>query len=279
MCAAYNTPQTPTTTLSSHPALIRVTSNNSSTVSKYKLSKARMSIGRTINCDISINEDIVSEPHFEIEIRNGLYHLVHPHPSRAIQGTANGFFYQGKQFRGNDSFDQILTHGDVFRISEPNGTMVSIAFDDGSGDIQNIPPEDIHLRKNTLTLGRAPDNDVHLNHETVSSHHARLEKHRAGYRIIDLQSTNHVYVNNIRTMNHALVLGDEIKIGPFNLSMTATSYDITKIVLFALRRKIPAKLFQARGRKKYSSMIFRLSSRHVHLSRLSVVLVLVNLPL
>ena len=64
MCAAYNTPQTPTTTLSSHPALIRVTSNNSSTVSKYKLSKARMSIGRTINCDISIDEDLILSPIF-----------------------------------------------------------------------------------------------------------------------------------------------------------------------------------------------------------------------
>src|SRR5262249_42475134 len=125
MWAANNTSQGHTTKLKK--PFIRVTSNNSSAASEYELNKPRMSIGRSSGCDIPINEDIVSDPHFQIEERQGLYYLVHPHPSRVRwgRGTTNGFSYQGRQYQGNDSFDHLLTHGDVFRIVDPSGTMVS----------------------------------------------------------------------------------------------------------------------------------------------------------
>ena len=136
----------------------------------------------------------------------------------------NGFSYQGRQYRGDERFDHLLQHGDVFRIGDTDGTMVSITFDDGSGDLQNVLPQikDVPLRSNTLALGRAADNDVILSHETVSSHHARLEKLGSGYRIIDLQSTNHVYVNSKRETNYTLQQGDEIKIGAFRLTYDGT---------------------------------------------------------
>lgn len=217
MCAANNPSQNIKTQSFRNP-LLRVISNNSPGASEHILIKQQTSIGRDSSCDICINEDLISGYHFQVERRNGLYYLVHPPRPLRIK-TLNGFSYQGKQYRGNEPFDHLLQHGDVFRIGDTSGTMVSITFDDGSGDLQNILPQikDVPLRGNTLTLGRTADNDVPLAHETVSAHHARLEKHGNGYRIVDLQSTNHVYVNGMRETSYALQQGDEIKIGAFKL--------------------------------------------------------------
>src|SRR5215472_17066842 len=131
MCATHNTPQRqePTIAIFRQQATIRVTANNSPIASEYTLKKSKMSIGRNLNCDIPIKNDLVSEYHFQIEERNGLYYLTHPHPLRAIWGTRNGFSYQGKQYTGKDSFIKALKHGDVFRISQANGAMISITFD------------------------------------------------------------------------------------------------------------------------------------------------------
>jgi ABC-type multidrug transport system ATPase subunit/pSer/pThr/pTyr-binding forkhead associated (FHA) protein len=216
MWVRNNTAQENTTKLKN--PLLRVTSNHSPIASEYQLEKNITSIGRSTNCDVPINENIISDPHFQVEEHDGLYYLVHPHPVRAMWGTTNGFSYQGKQYKGNNNFKHLLTHGDVFRIGDASGTMVSIAFDDGSEAVRNLPMRDIDLRKNILTLGRAADNDIHLDHETVSSHHARLEKHGAEYHILDLHSTNHVYVNGLLVTSSHLRQGDEIKIGPFKLT-------------------------------------------------------------
>jgi pSer/pThr/pTyr-binding forkhead associated (FHA) protein len=54
----------------------------------------------------------------------------------------------------------------------------------------NQAPTTYAIPKATITLGRAPDNDLVLAFPTVSSHHARLEQHGSGYQLIDLGSTN-----------------------------------------------------------------------------------------
>src|SRR5256886_10067264 len=53
------------------------------------------------------------------------------------------------------------------------------------------------------------------------------------YRILDLNSTNHVYVNSELTTNHLLKLGDEIRIGPYKLVYEAnqlTQYDESNFI-------------------------------------------------
>ena len=69
---------------------------------------------------------------------------------------------------------------------------------------------------------------VVLPHPQVSAHHARLVREGGTYRIYDLHSTNHVYVNAQLVTNHLLKLGDEIRIGPYRLiyeSTHLTQYD------------------------------------------------------
>ena len=85
---------------------------------------------------------------------------------------------------------------------------------------QDLPP--IVLQDAVITVGRLPDNKVVLDSEQVSGHHARLERVNNIYRLIDLRSTNHVYVNGHRIRHKELVAGDQIRIGPFQLTYTGT---------------------------------------------------------
>lgn len=68
------------------------------------------------------------------------------------------------------------------------------------------------LDKDIITIGRAPDNDIVLTFSGVSRHHARLERHGAGYKIVDLNSTNGVIFQGQRITEKPLVDGDTFRI-------------------------------------------------------------------
>jgi ABC transport system ATP-binding/permease protein len=72
--------------------------------------------------------------------------------------------------------------------------------------------------KQQLTIGRAPDNDIHLDGLQISNHHARLLN--AGGQIIieDVGSTNGVHVNGARiTGRRPVQQHDIVQVGPFVL--------------------------------------------------------------
>jgi ABC-type multidrug transport system ATPase subunit/pSer/pThr/pTyr-binding forkhead associated (FHA) protein len=181
-------------------------------------------IGRDPSNTIVINRPTVSGFHTQIIREGNDLVLIHPHPKR--NRTLNGIIYQGHKIDGTEQFRHVLRRGDVFRISDQEGTFVSLTYNDGSGQAQEILPEirPIPLGMPLLTIGRATDNMLVLNHPQVSGHHARLEQIPGGYRIIDLQSTNHVLVNGGRVNAQNLRPGDEVRIGPFKLTYTGTEF-------------------------------------------------------
>jgi ABC-type multidrug transport system ATPase subunit/pSer/pThr/pTyr-binding forkhead associated (FHA) protein len=203
-------------------ASLEVSSNISREKHSYTLDKQVINIGRDPSSDIVINEPVVSGFHAQIVRDGNQLTLVHPHPSR--QGTLNGLLYQGRHIPGNQVFRKPLARGDIFRIGDEHGTLVTLTFNDGSGAPQDILPEirPIPLGAPLLTIGRAPDNTMVLNHPQVSAHHAQLEQVQGGYRIVDRGSTNHVYVNAQQVSNQLLKPGDEIRIGPFKFTYTGT---------------------------------------------------------
>jgi two-component system, cell cycle response regulator len=73
------------------------------------------------------------------------------------------------------------------------------------------------LRRNRVVLGRGDAADVVLQDKQISRAHAAIESLRAGgetiYRLTDLGSTNHVYVNGRRADSHPLSDGDKIQLG------------------------------------------------------------------
>jgi len=74
------------------------------------------------------------------------------------------------------------------------------------------------LDKPTLTIGRAPDNDIVLaapilNADSVSLHHARLRRDQDSYVVRDLGSRNGLAVNGRQTLENLLQDGDRLQFG------------------------------------------------------------------
>ncbi len=204
-----------------------VSSNTAERQRTYTLDKAVMSLGRDATADIVIDDPSVSGLHLQLMREGNQWVLVHPHPTRSQ--TTNGLLFQGRKIRGDEPFRKVLANGDVFRIGDAQGTLITLSFQDGSGSQpEALPPmQPIRLEAAEVTIGRKPDNRVVLPHPQVSAHHARLVREGGTYRVLDLHSTNHVYVNGQLVTNHLLKMGDEVRIGPYRLL-----YESTQLVPF-----------------------------------------------
>src|SRR5579875_1773399 len=201
---------------------LTVSSNIHSEVKVHLLPKPVIDIGRDSENDIVIAESIVSAHHAQVVREGDHFVFIHPHPSRGK--TLNGLWYHGQRIRGDQPFRKVLVKGDIFRIGDEHGTMITLTYDDGAGvateTLPELPP--VPLTAPKLTIGRIPNNTIVLDHPQVSSHHAVLENVEGSYRIIDTNSTNHVYVNGQLATNQVLRAGDEIRIGPYRLTFTGT---------------------------------------------------------
>jgi pSer/pThr/pTyr-binding forkhead associated (FHA) protein len=72
---------------------------------------------------------------------------------------------------------------------------------------------DIRLDRDRITIGRRPDNDVHLPYPAVSADHAAVITVREDSFLEDLQSTNGTLVNGKRITKHFLRDHDQIDVG------------------------------------------------------------------
>ena len=79
-----------------------------------------------------------------------------------------------------------------------------------------------HLSADTLTIGRSPQCDIFLNDMTVSRMHATMRRTPAGYEIVDADSFNGLWVNNLNVKDAVLKDGDVVQIGTFCLVYQAT---------------------------------------------------------
>jgi hypothetical protein len=70
-------------------------------------------------------------------------------------------------------------------------------------------------RESTITIGRAPENDIFLDDVTVSRKHARFEFSDLGWVIHDSGSLNGTYVNRGRVDAISLKDQDEVQIGKY----------------------------------------------------------------
>jgi uncharacterized protein YkwD len=63
-----------------------------------------------------------------------------------------------------------------------------------------------------ISIGNAPDNDLVIGMPGVSRHHAKIERRRSSYRVIDLESTNGTFVNGERVRGAlTFKVGDELR--------------------------------------------------------------------
>jgi pSer/pThr/pTyr-binding forkhead associated (FHA) protein len=84
---------------------------------------------------------------------------------------------------------------------------------------------EFELNQEETTIGRKPENTIHIDNLAVSSKHARVLK--IGKKVIleDLGSTNGTLVNGQDTSKHILNNGDVITVGKHTLSFVALEDD------------------------------------------------------
>lgn len=82
--------------------------------------------------------------------------------------------------------------------------------------------KDYPLEKERVTLGRLPENDIHLDDKAASSRHAAILTVLNDSFIEDLGSTNGTFVNGKVVKKHALQNSDVITIGRHELKFEAS---------------------------------------------------------
>ena len=73
------------------------------------------------------------------------------------------------------------------------------------------------LDKDVIRIGRLPENDIVLNDVLISRKHCEIKRDGNNWKLVDLQSLNGVYVNNLRVAETKLASGDLILIGNFQI--------------------------------------------------------------
>ncbi|HEY7416465.1 MAG TPA: FHA domain-containing protein, partial [Ktedonobacteraceae bacterium] len=118
---------------------LEITTNVDQEKHSYQLVNPVIDIGRDPSNTIVINRPTVSSFHVQIVREGNQLVLVHPNPKRG--NTLNGIDFRGTSVPGDQTFRRVLTRGDVFRISDENGTFVTLTYNDGSGAVQEAVPE------------------------------------------------------------------------------------------------------------------------------------------
>lgn len=91
--------------------------------------------------------------------------------------------------------------------------MAEVVVELGGKEILRIP-----LKGPTMTIGRDPQCDLHLDNRALSRRHAQIEKRGAAIWVRDLQSQNGTFVNGARINDpQALNGGDRIEVGRYEV--------------------------------------------------------------
>ncbi|MGD8591415.1 MAG: FHA domain-containing protein [Gammaproteobacteria bacterium] len=87
------------------------------------------------------------------------------------------------------------------------------------------------LNLSNMRIGRSSDNEIVIEDDAVSGHHARITRQKAQgnqqdeeFVLEDLSSTNCTFVNNQEIKSHSLKDGDIIRIGRTRLKFSTKEY-------------------------------------------------------
>jgi pSer/pThr/pTyr-binding forkhead associated (FHA) protein/tetratricopeptide (TPR) repeat protein len=111
----------------------------------------------------------------------------------------------------------------------------------------NFAGQEFMLDKAAVVIGRTDENDVVINHRSISRHHAKIVREGGHYHVVDLQSANGVRVNGEEYGKVELRRGDHIDLGHVRMRFIAPGED------FLFERD--AKVVDVAGDKKGKGML------------------------
>jgi ABC transport system ATP-binding/permease protein len=89
----------------------------------------------------------------------------------------------------------------------------------------NFAGHEYELDKPAIVIGRTDDNDIIINHRSISRHHAKVVQENGRHAIVDLQSSNGVRVNGEEYGKVELRRGDVIDLGHVRLRFVEPGED------------------------------------------------------
>lgn len=170
-----------------------------------------ITLGRSSDCDVVIDESVISRRHAELRRRPDGWEI-------SDSGSLNGLTFGGEKVQSHQ-----LKDGDVISISDTVKLSYSVSAAAGPAGADGTIVQTLPLRDQTeLSIGRDLTNEVRLDHPAVSRHHARIARSGDGYTIEDLGSSNGTFVNGERLAAHEprqLGRGDAVRIGPVRFTL------------------------------------------------------------
>jgi pSer/pThr/pTyr-binding forkhead associated (FHA) protein len=118
--------------------------------------------------------------------------------------------------RGPEAVAALVTPP-VAPAAEPIARMVCLS--------NNFAGKEWTLDKPAMVIGRTDDNDVVVNHRSISRHHAKIVREHGRFAIVDLQSSNGVRVNGEEYGKVELRRGDLVDLGHVRLRFVEPGED------------------------------------------------------
>src|SRR6056297_3632335 len=170
--------------------------------SKTTMAVESWTIGSNSSCDLVVEHPTASGRHCRL-IRDGSKFTIED------LGSTNGTYVNGRRVER----PTIVTTADriTLGLSEPMPWPDGVQAANSIGDGTNPPP----TRRQVVTIGRSPDNDIVLNGSNVSSRHARLTISPESMILEDLGSTNGTSVGTVenKVLRTVVEPGDTVFFG------------------------------------------------------------------
>lgn len=193
---------------------------------QYRVDAARVALGRAEENPIGLFGDSSVQPrHAVIELKGPVYTI------RNLAGQ-DGTFVNGSRIETATLHDgDLIGIGGYelkFRLRQAAGAMrtatpparqslaptVAAAPALGGPCLIDSSGRRFALHANAVNrLGRALDNDIVIDHSSVSRHHASIESVDGAFELRDLQSQNGTYVSDQRVTQKPIADGDLIRLG------------------------------------------------------------------
>jgi len=112
---------------------------------------------------------------------------------------------QGTQVFSREEVNQLIEDS----VDEPtSGSRAEL-----TGLSSGVSGQSFALSATRIVVGRASSCELQLEDSSVSSEHARLVRDSAGWRVVNLLSTNGTFVNDRKVSSSAIASGDRIRFG------------------------------------------------------------------
>jgi ABC transport system ATP-binding/permease protein len=124
----------------------------------------------------------------------------------------------------------------------------------------NLAGAEFALDRPSLVIGRTPENDIVLNHKSISRHHAKIIRDGEKYIVVDLESANGVRVNGAEFERVELQSGDTLELGHVRMKFTSGNEFVDFEVASGGSNKRRLMIFAALGAVGLAAVVMTFSN-------------------